>query len=152
VAFRFRSGRILFAQAIGIPTCLVKVDQPEQHRLGAGTETMTEPAARESTCSRFRGGYRRNSRVPGAERSGTMCSRSSSIRPAARDWLMVLAPPWIETSPSPAASRAWASYKVSLDGPCFREHNGRHLHAPVSDRPRRGHGPAGRLRRQCAEG
>src|SRR2546430_16086411 len=35
-----------------------------------------------------------------------MCSRNSWIRPAARYWLMVVAPPWTQTSPSPAASRA----------------------------------------------
>src|SRR4051794_34427932 len=38
-----------------------------------------------------------------------MCTRSSSISPAARYWLMVVAPPPIATSPSPTVARACAS-------------------------------------------
>ena len=67
---------------------------------------MTEVAARDLTCSSCSGGTPSNSRVPAPSVSGTMCSRNSSIRPAARYWLMVVAPPWTQTSPSPAASGA----------------------------------------------
>ena len=45
---------------------------------------------------------------PNPSVSGTTCSRSSSMSPAARNWLIVAAPPAIEMSPSPAASRACA--------------------------------------------
>ena len=38
-----------------------------------------------------------------------MCSRSSSRRPAARNWLTVVAPPAIEMFRSPAAARACSS-------------------------------------------
>ena len=41
--------------------------------------------------------------------NGAMCSRSSSISPAARYWLIVVAPPAMATLPEPAAARAWSA-------------------------------------------
>src|SRR5690606_5837315 len=57
-------------------------------------------------CSSLIPGTPSNSRVPAPSVNGAMCRRSSSTRPADRYWLAVVAPPKIETSPSPAAARA----------------------------------------------
>src|SRR4029453_15382251 len=69
---------------------------------------VTSDAARTARISSCNGGTPSKRRSPTPRVTGAMWVRSSSIRPAARYWLTVAAPPAMATSRSPAAVRAWS--------------------------------------------